>query len=55
LVRSLRYVLSIHAAKELESDNLTTRDFEEIVLIKSRVHERVRASADELPLLKVGS
>lgn len=31
-VRSLNYVVSIHAAEELEDDNLTVLDFENIVL-----------------------
>jgi flagellar basal body L-ring protein FlgH len=32
LIRSLNYAVSIHAAEELEDDNLTILDFENIVL-----------------------
>jgi hypothetical protein len=32
LVRSLNYVVSLHAAEELEDDNLTILDLENIVL-----------------------
>ena len=32
LVRSLNYVVSLHAAEELEDDNLTILDFENIIL-----------------------
>ena len=39
LVRSLNYVVSIHAAEELEDDNLTILDLENIVLT-GRIVER---------------
>ena len=39
LVRSLNYVVSLHAAEELEDDNLTILDFENIVLT-GRIVER---------------
>ncbi|MBI2318701.1 MAG: DUF4258 domain-containing protein [Betaproteobacteria bacterium] len=39
LVRSLNYVVSLHAAEELEDDNLTILDFENIVLT-DRIVER---------------
>ncbi len=32
LVRSLNYVVSVHAAEELEDDNLTILDLENIIL-----------------------
>jgi len=32
LVRSLNYVVSIHAAEELEDDNLTILDLESVLL-----------------------
>jgi hypothetical protein len=32
LIRSLNYAVSIHAAEELEDDNLTVLDFENIIL-----------------------
>jgi len=32
LIRTLNYALSIHAAEELEDDNLTILDFENIIL-----------------------
>jgi hypothetical protein len=32
LIRSLNYALSIHAAEELEDDNFTILDFENIIL-----------------------
>ena len=32
LIRSLNYAVSIHAAEELEDDNLTILDFENIIL-----------------------
>jgi hypothetical protein len=32
LIRSLNYAVSIHAAEELEDDNLTILDFESIIL-----------------------
>ena len=41
LVRSLSYVVSIHAAEELDDDNLTIFDFESIVLT-GKVIERQR-------------
>ena len=39
LVRSLNYVVSIHAAEELEDDNLTILDLENIILT-GRIVER---------------
>ena len=39
LVRSLTYLVSIHAAEELEDDNLTILDLENIVLT-GRIVER---------------
>ncbi|MCC8998190.1 MAG: DUF4258 domain-containing protein [Candidatus Contendobacter sp.] len=41
LVRSLSYVVSIHAAEELDDDNLTIFDLESIVLT-GKVIERQR-------------
>jgi hypothetical protein len=32
LIRSLNYAVSIHAAEELEDDNLTILDFENLIL-----------------------
>lgn len=39
LVRSLNYVVSLHAAEELEDDNLTILDLENIILT-GRIVER---------------
>ena len=39
LIRSLNYVVSLHAAEELEDDNLTIVDLENIVLT-GRIVER---------------
>ena len=41
LVRSLNYVVSLHAAEELEDDNLTILDLENIILT-GRIVERQR-------------
>ena len=41
LVRSLNYVVSLHAAEELEDDNLTLLDLENIILT-GRIVERQR-------------
>jgi hypothetical protein len=41
LIRSLRYVVSTHAAEELEDDNLSILDLENIVLT-GQVKERQR-------------
>jgi hypothetical protein len=41
LVRSLDYVVSIHAAEELDDDNLTIFDFENIILT-GQITERQR-------------
>jgi hypothetical protein len=39
LIRSLNYVVSLHAAEELEDDNLTILDLENIILT-GRIVER---------------
>ena len=41
LIRSLNYVVSLHAAEELEDDNLTILDLENIILT-GRIVERQR-------------
>ncbi|MBI4206470.1 MAG: DUF4258 domain-containing protein [Betaproteobacteria bacterium] len=41
LIRSLNYVVSLHAAEELEDDNLTILDIENIILT-GRIVERQR-------------
>ncbi len=41
LVRSLNYVVSIHAAEELDDDNLTILDLENIILT-GKIIERQR-------------
>jgi Domain of unknown function (DUF4258) len=41
LIRSLRYVVSTHAAEELEDDNLSILDLENIVLT-GQIQERQR-------------
>ena len=41
LIRSLRYVVSTHAAEELEDDNLSILDLENIILT-GQVKERQR-------------
>jgi len=41
LVRSLNYVVSLHAAEELEDDNLTILDLENIILT-GRIVKRQR-------------
>ena len=43
LVRSLNYVVSLHAAEELEDDNLTILDLENIILT-GRIVERQKDS-----------
>jgi hypothetical protein len=40
LIRTLRYVVSTHAADELEDDNLSILDLESVVL-KGQITERV--------------
>ena len=44
LVRSLNYVVSLHAAEELEDDNLTILDLENIILT-GRIVERQKNRA----------
>jgi hypothetical protein len=44
LIRTLRYVVSTHAADELEDDNLTVSDLENIVLT-GQIIERQRDKA----------
>lgn len=47
LVRSLNYVVSLHAAEELEDDNLTILDLENIILTGEIVeHQRDRATRE---------
>lgn len=40
LVRSLSYVVSVHAAEELEDDNLTILDLESIILTGSIIERQ---------------
>ena len=47
LIRSLNYVVSIHAAEELEDDNLTILDLESIILT-GKITERQRDSTGEV-------
>ena len=47
LIRTLNYVVSTHAADELDDDNLTILDFENIVLTKQIIErQRDRATRD---------
>jgi hypothetical protein len=47
LVRSLNYVVSFHCAEELEDDNLTILDLENIILTGKIVeHQRDRATRE---------
>lgn len=47
LVRSLSYVVSLHAAEELEDDNLTILDLENVILTGEIVeHQRDRATRE---------
>jgi hypothetical protein len=48
LVRSLNYVVSLHAAEELEDDNLTILDLENIILTGQIVQRQRDAKTREV-------
>jgi len=52
LVRALNYVVSVHAAEELEDDNLTILDLENIVLI-GRIVERQKDRETREPKIAI--
>jgi hypothetical protein len=51
LVRSLSYVMSTHGAEELEDDNLSIFDFENIVLTGQIIERQRDASSKEVKYL----
>ena len=55
LVRSLNYVVSLHAAEELEDDNLTILDLENIILAGSVVWRQKDRATRETKLVIRGS
>lgn len=55
LVRSLNYVVSIHAAEELEDDNLTILDLENIILTGKIVERQRDAQTREVKNVVRGS
>ena len=55
LVRSLNYVVSIHAAEELEDDNLTILDLENIILTGKIVERQRDAQTREVKTVVRGS
>ena len=48
LIRSLKYVVTTHAADELEDDNLTIRDLENIILTGKVVERQRDAKSREI-------
>ncbi len=52
MVRALNYVVSVHAAEELEDDNLTILDLENIVLI-GRIVERQKDRETREPKIAI--
>ena len=55
LVRSLRYAFSIHAAEELADENLTTLDFENVILTGSIVARQRDWATREIKCVACGS
>jgi hypothetical protein len=55
LVRSLNYVVSLHAAEELEDDNLTILDLENIILTGQIVQRQRDAKTREVKNVIRGS
>jgi hypothetical protein len=51
LIRSLSYVVSVHAAEELEDDNLTILDLESIILTGEIVERQRDAQTREIKFL----
>lgn len=51
LIRSLSYVVSLHAAEELEDDNLTILDLESIILSGEIVERQRDAQTREVKFL----
>ena len=54
LVRSLNYVVSLHAAEELEDDNLTILDLESILLTGDIIERQKDRKTRETKLLVRG-
>ncbi len=55
LIRSLNYAVSIHAAEELEDDNLTILDFENIILTGAIVERQRDRQTREVRYLVRGN
>ncbi len=55
LIRSLNYAVSIHAAEELEDDNLTILDFENIILTGAIVERQRDRQTREVKYIVRGS
>ena len=55
LIRTLNYALSIHAAEELEDDNLTILDFENIVLTGAIVERQRDRQTREIKYMVRGN
>lgn len=55
LVRALEYVVSLHAAEELEDDNLTILDLENIVLTGEIVERQRDAKTREVKCIIRGA
>jgi hypothetical protein len=55
LIRSLNYVVSIHAAEELDDDNLTILDLENIILTGKIIERQRDRQTDEVKCVVRGS
>lgn len=55
LIRSLNYAVSIHAAEELEDDNLTILDFENIILTGAIVERQRDRQTREVKYIVQGN
>ena len=55
LVRSLRYVVSIHAAEELDDDNLSILDLENIILTGQIIERQRDRSSREVKYVIQGT
>ncbi len=55
LIRSVNYVVSTHAAEELEDDQLTTFDLENIILTGAIVERQRDATSRETKYVVLGS
>ena len=55
LIRSLKYVVSLHASEELEDDNLSILDFENIVLTGQIIERQRDRNTQEVKCVVSGS